>query len=300
VRSTLCVNASNAAPWYKKWHAPVVLRANGSRIEVSTEDTKSHPPATGDADTTRNRQTHRRCVVTISVAPGLGAHQPNRRLRLAQERQDRHGKTEAVATTTNCLACSIFRFLRRPPLLLRDDIREYRVLSFSVAATYAVSLSFFLFFPVPERWSYPDSGAILLSDLWTSSLIESFRPISSLDNCFPSFHVATVVLLILVAFLFRLRMRVTLLALGLTIVLSTWTLGIHWVMDIVAGLAVGVLGVALACRFERRLGAPAGVPAAGSGPKSPRPAAPKLPETPQPLASPREGSFGANAPGPIA
>ncbi len=42
--------------------------------------------------------------------------------------------------------------------------------------------------PVPERWTYPASGAILLSDLVTSKLIQAFRPFSGLEQLFsPAF-----------------------------------------------------------------------------------------------------------------
>jgi membrane-associated phospholipid phosphatase len=42
--------------------------------------------------------------------------------------------------------------------------------------------------------------------------------------------------------------------LGATVVLATFALGIHWLMDIVAGLAAGVLAVVLALRVERAYG----------------------------------------------
>ena len=124
----------------------------------------------------------------------------------------------------------------------------YRVLCLSIAADYLLSVGFFLFFPVPERWAYPDSGAMLLSDRWSSSLIDLMRPISGLDNCFPSTHVSFTVVIILVGYLFRVRMRHTVLALGTTTILSTFVLGIHWLPDIVAGVAIACLSVALARR----------------------------------------------------
>ncbi|MBI2838400.1 MAG: protein kinase [Acidobacteria bacterium] len=138
-------------------------------------------------------------------------------------------------------------------LMLRADLSAYRLLCLSVAFCYLLSLPFYVFFPVPERWAFPDSEAVLLSDLWSSKLIEAIRPISGLDNCFPSFHVASTVVLILVSYLCRIRLRSCMLALGSTVILSTFVLGIHWVADIVAGLAVGVLGVALALRIEHGL-----------------------------------------------
>jgi membrane-associated phospholipid phosphatase len=130
----------------------------------------------------------------------------------------------------------------------RKAVQGYRVLCLSIAADYLLSLGFFLFFPVPERWAFPDSGAMLLSDRWSSGLIELLRPISGLDNCFPSTHVSFTVVIILVGYLFRVRMRHTVLALGATTILSTFVLGIHWLPDIVAGVAVAFLSVALARR----------------------------------------------------
>ena len=57
-----------------------------------------------------------RHIVAISVAAGVGAHQPDRRLPMAQQRQSRCGEVQAIATAATGLACFIFRFLRRPPV----------------------------------------------------------------------------------------------------------------------------------------------------------------------------------------
>ena len=138
-------------------------------------------------------------------------------------------------------------------LAIRDSITPYRVFSLSIVTSYLLSLPFFIFFPVPERWAYPESNAILLSDKWSSQLIETFRPISGLDNCFPSFHTCMTVIAILLCFRFRTRLRWSILAIGLTIILSTLVLGIHWLADVVAGTAVAVLAIHLALRVDRAL-----------------------------------------------
>ncbi len=134
--------------------------------------------------------------------------------------------------------------------LARVGRAQFRVFALAIAADYAISLPFFLFFPVPERWAYPDSGATLLSDLWAPKLIELFRPISGLDNCFPSFHVSLTVVIVTLAFCYRLRFRWVALWIGLLIVLSTAVLGIHWMTDIAAGVAAGFLAVAAARLIE--------------------------------------------------
>lgn len=134
-------------------------------------------------------------------------------------------------------------------LARRREIAPFRVLCLATAIDYAISLPWFLFFPVPERWAYPESDAILLSDQWTSALINSIRPMSALNNSFPSTHVSLSVILILVCWLFQVRLRTTVTALATTVILATFVLGIHWLADIIAGVAVGALSVGLAWRF---------------------------------------------------
>ena len=141
-------------------------------------------------------------------------------------------------------------------LARRPELAPFRVLCLAVAADYIVSLPWFLLFPVPERWAYPESNAILLSDNWTSSLIDSIRPISAVNNSFPSTHVSLTVIIIAVCWLFHVRLRLTMTALGLMVIFATFVLGIHWLADIMAGVAVGMLSVGIAWRFtdtsERR------------------------------------------------
>lgn len=133
-------------------------------------------------------------------------------------------------------------------LARRREIAPLRVLCLAVAIDYLVSLPWFLLFPVPERWAYPQSNAMLLSDLWTSRLIDAIRPISALNNSFPSTHVSLMVVVIAVCWLFQVRLRNTVTALGITVILATFLLGIHWLADILAGAAAGGLSVALARR----------------------------------------------------
>jgi membrane-associated phospholipid phosphatase len=141
-------------------------------------------------------------------------------------------------------------------LARRRELAPFRVLCLAVAADYMISLPCFLLFPVPERWAYPESNARLLSDLWSSNLIDSIRPISALNNCFPSTHVSLTVIMVAVSWLFHVRFRATVTAVAGTVVLATFVLGIHWLADIIAGFIVGFLSVAVAWRVtdtsERR------------------------------------------------
>jgi len=141
------------------------------------------------------------------------------------------------------------------------DAVPFRVFSLAIAIDYVLSLPFFLFVPVPERWYYSGSEATLLSDQWSTSLIEMLRPVSGLDNCFPSTHVSLTVITIMVCFLFDVRFRNFVAALGLTIILSTYVLGIHWIADIIGGTAIAILSVILAQRLS--------LPESGQAPATP-------------------------------
>jgi membrane-associated phospholipid phosphatase len=134
-------------------------------------------------------------------------------------------------------------------LVPRRDITGYRQFVIAITICYLVSLPFYLLLPIPERWAFPDSQAILLSDLWSARLIETIRPISGLDNCFPSFHVSGTVALVLTWYAQRLRYRHAVAFLGAAVVISTLLLGIHWLADIVAGLGLGLIAVRVARRF---------------------------------------------------
>ena len=87
-----------------------------------------------DAGAARLRQRDRRRVAAIPVAAGLGAHQPNRRLPLAQQRQGRRGQVQAVTTAATGLACFIFRFLRRPQIQ-KARVQSKNISHFAFTAT---------------------------------------------------------------------------------------------------------------------------------------------------------------------
>ena len=167
---------------------------------------------------------------------------------------------QALAPVWSIAGFSLSYFVLFPLLMVgiavafwrRPSIRPLRVFSLSLTINYFLSLPFFLFFPVPERWAYPGSDAILISDLLSTQLIEVIRPISGLDNCFPSVHTSFSVLAILSAYWFDLRLRHSILFLALTVVLSTFALGIHWGPDIVMGTAAAILSFAFGVMVDRR------------------------------------------------
>ena len=173
---------------------------------------------------------------------------------------ERHDLTNAAAVFGGSFSYFVLPILMLTALVItlwrRPAIDGYRVLVLAFVVTYAISFLFFVFLPVPERWAFPASNAILLSDLWSTRLIELLRPFSGLDNCFPSFHVAATVDMVLVGLIYKVRFRHALGLLGAAVITSTYLLGIHWLADIGAGLALGAISVRVAGVLNERFSGP--------------------------------------------
>lgn len=122
---------------------------------------------------------------------------------------------------------------------------------------YVAALPFYLFVPVVESGlSHLAAVDPILEQVWPR-LLGLLRSSSAPDNCFPSLHTSCS----LTAAFFclrhgppRLARMVTLLA--VLIVASIYALGVHWVLDGVAGVGLAVLAVRLGPALAERLTAP--------------------------------------------
>lgn len=141
-----------------------------------------------------------------------------------------------------------------------DHLRHRRGLAMVLigyAANYALVLPFYLWFPVREVFHYyrhdlKSAGVRLLLDDIHPVVMQAYRAMSGLDNCFPSFHTSLSVTMGLVAWHTRRRGFATIVSfLAAANVFSTVYLGIHWLTDVAAGLVVGLLAYGLAVFFSR-------------------------------------------------
>lgn len=120
----------------------------------------------------------------------------------------------------------------------REEVVQFLVASYFSNLLFV--LPFYLFFPVNEVW-VSDSHVRLLSNRISPLIMEHFRSISALDNCFPSFHTSLALLIALAAWRSG-RTRVALVATfaSLMVIASTLYLGIHWPLDILAGVVTAL------------------------------------------------------------
>jgi membrane-associated phospholipid phosphatase len=140
-------------------------------------------------------------------------------------------------------------------------------LVFGYCAIYAVALPFFLFFPVNEVWTtnaayagynaanglplygYTDIRGVLY-EMGQSNLDASYS-FSSIDNCFPSLHTAISVFVPLVLLSGREKLLGAVAAwVGASVIVATMYLGVHWLFDVGAGLALGVGAWAFVSRLD--------------------------------------------------
>ena len=129
---------------------------------------------------------------------------------------------------------------------------------------YALALPFYIFFPVRECHEYPpaqESLRLLLNDI-DPAIMTLLRPMSGVDNCFPSFHTSLAVTIALFALRSgRRAFAVVASVMTVSIIISTMYLGIHWVTDVGAGVIVGIVAYLLAewlgKKVHRRLVSPA-------------------------------------------
>ncbi|NIQ01494.1 MAG: TIR domain-containing protein [Nitrospinaceae bacterium] len=169
----------------------------------------------------------------------------------------RHEDLGSLAITAH----SVSYFILFPVLLLavggfmmfRSEISPFRVLTLGLSLCYLISLSFFLFFPVPERWAFPEANAVLLADAWSPKWVDLHRAVRGLDNSFPSLPAAFLVVAIFVGYRFRFKFKNTVCFLGLAVIVSSFTLGIHWLPDLALGSTVGIFSASLAVLWDQRI-----------------------------------------------
>ncbi|MDK8181177.1 phosphatase PAP2 family protein [Paenibacillus sp. UMB4589-SE434] len=122
---------------------------------------------------------------------------------------------------------------------------------YAIAINYVIAIPFYLFFPVNEVWSYPPAGVEFVMLQVFPTFEEHYRQFSGLDNCFPSLHTSISVTVALIAARSGIRRwSIFTGASALIIIFSIFYMGIHWLSDMLAGVALAVfaswLGMKLA------------------------------------------------------
>jgi len=125
--------------------------------------------------------------------------------------------------------------------LARRDLTAVKNHVFGYWANYLVALPLYLWFPVKEAWAGGVGIRFLIPEIFPA-FEQVLRPHSGLDNCFPSLHTSLALTYALVAFRNGHKRLGVVLGVGAGLVmLSTLYLGVHWVLDMVAGSLLAVI-----------------------------------------------------------
>ncbi|MNC33773.1 undecaprenyl pyrophosphate phosphatase [compost metagenome] len=123
---------------------------------------------------------------------------------------------------------------------------------YAIILNYAIAIPFYLYFPVNEVWSYVPAGVrFTMLDVFPR-FEQEYRPLSGLDNCFPSLHTAISVTTALLAFRSGNRrwMAITTVS-AVIIVFGIFYLGIHWLTDMLGGTLLAVLSTTVAVQLAK-------------------------------------------------
>lgn len=113
---------------------------------------------------------------------------------------------------------------------------------YAIIINYALAIPFYLYFPVNEVWSYLPTGVkFTMLDVFPK-FEQEYRPLSGLNNCFPSLHTSISVTMALLAFRSGNRRWMVITSISaVVIVFGIFYLGIHWLTDMIGGTLLAVL-----------------------------------------------------------
>lgn len=115
----------------------------------------------------------------------------------------------------------------------------FHALCYALMFNYMLAIPFYLFFPVSEAWHYHPQVEFLITRVFPAFETE-YRPLSGLDNCFPSLHTSISVTIAIIAAKSGnvFWKRFTMCSAGF-ILFSILYLGVHWLTDMGGGLILG-------------------------------------------------------------
>ncbi|MFK7696534.1 phosphatase PAP2 family protein [Paenibacillus sp. HJGM_3] len=134
--------------------------------------------------------------------------------------------------------------------LLHKNKKLFYALCYAIILNYMIAIPFYLFFPVTEVHAFNPNVRFLMLDVFPSFETE-YRPLSGLDNCFPSLHTSlSVTLAILARRSGNLFWKRFVPISAVIIIFSIFYLGIHWLTDMTGGLVLGLFASKLALRLS--------------------------------------------------
>jgi membrane-associated phospholipid phosphatase len=122
-----------------------------------------------------------------------------------------------------------------------DEKRAMKVFTYGLVLIYVIAFPFYLFFPVTNVYTF--YGITSPINTTIPSIEQFFYSTTTLNNCFPSLHVALALLITESAWLTKWKLYKYFTTISaVLVIISVVYLEIHWLTDVVGGslLSVGV------------------------------------------------------------
>jgi membrane-associated phospholipid phosphatase len=134
----------------------------------------------------------------------------------------------------------------------QKNYKLFYAICYALMFNYMVAIPFYLFFPVNEVWSFHPNVQPLINDVFPTFETD-YRPLSGLDNCFPSLHTSISVSMAIIAVKSRsIFWKIFVPSSTAIIIFSIFYLGIHWLTDMCGGVVLGVTAARLALRITEK------------------------------------------------
>jgi len=131
----------------------------------------------------------------------------------------------------------------------QKNYKLFYALCYGIMINYMVAIPFYLFFPVTEVWAYHPDVKFLMLDAFPT-FEQEYRPLSGLNNCFPSLHTSLSITLAVIAAQSGNKFWRIFTAVSAGIVIfAIFYLGIHWFLDMCGGLVLGAFAGRMALRL---------------------------------------------------
>jgi len=138
-----------------------------------------------------------------------------------------------------------------------EDLRPLRTLVVAYSLNYALGLVCYVLFIAYGPRNLLSGSVESLLYVYHPQYQPLVRQVNTNTNVFPSLHSSLSATVVGVAYGTRERYPAWLFiaaAIGLSVIVSTMYLGIHWLTDVVAGVALAAVSVALGRRYADRVG----------------------------------------------
>lgn len=127
--------------------------------------------------------------------------------------------------------------------------RQFNATCYAIILNYLIAVPFYLLLPVKEVWAFnPNVHFYMLEAFPNFETV--YRGLSGLDNCLPSLHTSVSVTLALLAARSSNKRWAWFAGINAAIIIFTiFYMGIHWLTDMLGGLALAGFSVAVAYKL---------------------------------------------------